>query len=141
MSHRIGGLVVAFAVGLAVAVFAYQRVTDPEPARQRAAEEAAVLDARKILDVYIGGGPDLQIVDPLAPDRIVGKVYVYPTDAGFDVSGHYRRHDDDPWHPFLLRLDRESTLLELSVRDNHANLLHRSESDPRLRVVNGAVSE
>jgi hypothetical protein len=141
MSHGIVRLVVAFAVGLAVAVVAYQRVTDPEPARQRAAEEAAVLEARKILDVYIGGGPDLQIVDPLAPDRIVGKVYVYPTDAGFDVSGHYRRHADDPWHPFLLRLDRESTLLELSVRDDDANLLQRSESDPRLRVVSGALSE
>jgi hypothetical protein len=141
MSHGTGGLVAAFAVGLAVAVFAYQRVTDPEPARQRAAEEAAVLEARKILEVTIGGGPGLQIVDPLAPDRIVGKVYVYPTDAGFDVSGYYRRHHDDPWHPFLLRLDQEATLLELSVRDSHADLLHRSESDPRLRVVSGTVSE
>ncbi len=133
--HHAGRLVVAFAIGIAVAVYAYERVTDPEPARQRAREEAAVLAARAILAVYLAAGSELQIVDPLAPDRVVGKVYVYPTTHGFDVSGHYRRSDNARWHPFLMRLDRDAGLIDLSVADDDEQLRQRSATDPRLRVV------
>ncbi len=133
--HRIVRLVVAFAIGIAVALYAYDRVTDPEPARPRAQEEAAVLASRAILVDYLAVESGLQIVDPLAPDRVAGKVYVYPTAEGFDVSGHYRRSDTERWHPFLMRLDRDAGLLDLSVADNDEQLRQRSAADPRLRVV------
>ncbi len=133
--HRIARLVVAFAIGIAVALYAYDRVTDPEPALQRAQEEAAVLASRAILADYLAVGPGLQIVDPLAPDRVAGKVFVYPTAEGFDVSGHYRRSGAARWHPFLMRLDHDRRLLDLSVADDDEQLRQRSASDPRLRVV------
>ncbi|HEX7718827.1 MAG TPA: hypothetical protein VF389_03385 [Woeseiaceae bacterium] len=133
--HRFVRLVVAFAIGIAVALYAYDRVTDPEPALQRAQEEAAVLASRSILADYLAVGPGLQIVDPLAPDRVVGKVFVYPSAEGFDVSGHYRRSDTARWHPFLMRLDHNAGLLDLSVADDDEQLRQRSAADPRLRVV------
>lgn len=133
--HRVARLFVAFAIGIAVAIYAYDRVTDPEPARQRAQEEAAVLASRALLAEYLAVDSGLQIVDPLAPDRVVGKVYVYPTDQGFDVSGHYRRSDTARWHPFLMRLDRNAALLDLSVADDDEQLRQRSATEPRLRVV------
>ncbi|MEX0976440.1 MAG: hypothetical protein WDZ50_05025 [Woeseia sp.] len=133
--HRIARLVVAFAIGMAVAIYAYDRVTDPEPARQRSQEEAAVHASRAILAEYLAVDSGLQIVDPLAPDRVVGKVYVYPTAQGFDVSGHYRRSDTARWYPFLMRLDRNATLIDLSVADDDEQLRQRSVSDPRLRVI------
>jgi hypothetical protein len=132
--HRIVRFVVAFAIGIAVALYAYDRVSDPEPARQRAQEEGAVIASRAILADYLAVD-GLQIVDPLAPDRVVGKVYVYPTADGFDVSGHYRRSDTARWHPFLMRLDHNAGLLDLLVADNDEQLRRRSASDPRLRVV------
>jgi hypothetical protein len=133
--HRIFRLFVAFAIGIAVALYAYDRVSDPEPARQRAQEEAAVLASRAILADYLAVDSGLQIVDPLAPDRVAGKVYVYPTAEGFDVSGHYRRSDTERWQPFLMRLDHDAGLLNLSVADDDEQLRQRSASDPKLRVV------
>jgi hypothetical protein len=132
VSNTVIRYVVASAIGLLLAFYAYQRVTDPRSAMQRAEEEAAVLAARDILRGYVGPGNALQIVDPLAPDRAVGKVYVYPADSGWDVSGHYRRDHSDRWHPFLMRLDAGRSLVSLSVQD--ARLRTRAAGDPKLTV-------
>jgi len=131
LSHRIVRLIVAFAVGLAVSVYAFLRVTDPEPAMQRAREEAVVLHAREILRAYTDAGEDFEIVDPLAPDREIGKVYIYPTASGWEVSGHYRRHDTDRWHPFLMKLNADNSLADLSVRDSSEDLASKALNDPR----------
>lgn len=135
MSHKILRLVVAFAIGLALSLYAYHRVTDPRPAMQRAEEEAVVRNARSILEGYLEAGGDLRIVDPLAPDRKVGKVYIYPTDAGWEVSGHYRRNDRDRWHPFLMQLDADAALSSLSVRDNDRALAAKADTDPKLQTT------
>ena len=82
---------VAITVGLVLALLAFQKATDPEPARQRAVEEAVVLESRQILLSYVFPEGELQLVDPLAPDRKVGKAYVWPVDSGWEVSGYYRR--------------------------------------------------
>lgn len=125
-------MVVAFGVGLALSLYAFQRVTDPQPARDRAREEAVVLSARVILRDYLGAQQDLQIVDPLAPKRAIGKVYVYPVATGFQVSGHYRRSDADTWHPFLMELDDGGALVSLAVRDDARDLRQRAASDSQL---------
>ena len=49
MNQKISGLVFALGVGLLVAWLAYTRVTDPEPARQRAQEIAVVRAATAVL--------------------------------------------------------------------------------------------
>lgn len=135
INHRVFRLVVAFGAGLALSLYAFQRVTDPRPGIQRAAEEAVVLTARDVLRSYVEGGAALQVVDPLAPDRKVGKVYIYPAAAGWEVSGHYRRHDTDPWHPYLMRLDSASSLIQLSVKDDDERLRRKAMDDPKLIAV------
>jgi hypothetical protein len=134
-AHSIAKLTIAFGLGLAVALYAYHRVTDPEPAAQRAREEAAVLAAREILKTYIEPTPELRIVDPLSPNRAVGKSYVYPGNAGWEISGHYRRSQADRWHPFLMRLNPDHSLASLSVKDGNRSLVARSRSDSRLTAT------
>ena len=133
-NHRVLRWVVAFAIGVLLAVMAYLRISDPEPRLQRAREEAVVLAGREILRSYVGLGSDGELVDPLAPRRRVGKVYVYPTETGWQVSGYYRRDTADSWHPFLLELDTSVRLVSLSVRDDDSELGARSETDPRFSV-------
>lgn len=105
LTHRLVRWGVALSVGLALALYSYQRVNDPEPRMQRAQEEAVVMVSRDILQSYVSPTADIEVVDPLSPDRRVGKVFVYPASAGWEVSGHYRRNAADPWHPYLMNLD------------------------------------
>ncbi len=132
ISHRILRPVVAVAVGFAVAFYAYDRVTDPRPRQERAREEAVVQASRAILRAYVDNSAGLRIVDPLAPDRRVGKVYIYPADGGWEVSGHYKRGEQDRWHPYLMRLDGGLVLVKLSLRDDDPGLRQKAGSDPRL---------
>lgn len=129
--HRATKWLVALGIGVALALLAFHMATDPRTAAQRAEEEATVRAAREILARYVGAAA-LEIVDPLAPKRAIGKSYIYPAGNGYEVSGHYRRGQADRWHPFLMRLDGERRLVELSVRDDDAALLRRAASDPKL---------
>jgi hypothetical protein len=130
--HRILRLVFALATGLLLAFYAWERASDPELRARREREEAAVLAARAILGTYVGKASTLEIVDPLAPKRAVGKAFIYPAGSGWEVSGHYRRDRSDHWHPFLMRLDGDLSLVELSVRD--AALAGRAATDPKLVI-------
>ncbi len=130
--RQIGGLVFALAVGLAVAWYAYERATDPDPGVAREREEAIVLRARDIVARTIAPGAELEIVDPLAPNRAAGKVYIYPSDGGFEVSGYYRRGEADGFHPWLMRLESDGTLVSLAVRDDDPELIERAAANPRL---------
>lgn len=116
MNHRVGRSLFALVVGLAVAVFAYQWITDPAPREQRQVEERAVLASRDLL-VSAVGATSLEIIDPLAPNRKVGKVYIYAEEPGWAVSGYYRRDEDDRWHPFLLRMTADLELHALKAED------------------------
>ena len=133
--HRIIRLVVAFAIGIFLALYSFERISDPEPALQRAREESAVMSAREILETYVAGGQQLEIVDPLATDRSVGKSYIYPTDGGWEVSGHYRRYGSDRWHPFLMTLDTNVELVALSVRDDDERIAVTAADDPKFSVT------
>ena len=116
MNHRIARLVFAFGVGLLVAFLSYRWITNPAPRLERQQQEAVVLLARSSLaDVTGIAAPE--IVDPLAPDRKVGKVYVYRAGDGWEVSGYYRRSDDDQWRPFLMSLDATPKMTHLKVQD------------------------
>ena len=130
MNHRIGAAAFGAVVGLAVAYFAYQWITDPAPRAARAEEERVVAAARLGLTEIVASG-ELDIVDPLAPNRKVGKVYVYAEPPGWAVSGYYRRDDRDRWHPFLITLDGDLALVRLKVRDP----VLAGNADPRLDVT------
>jgi hypothetical protein len=132
--HRIIRLVVAFAIGIFLALYSFERISDPEPARQRAREESVVLAAREILTSYVAGGGQIEIVDALATDRSVGKSYIYPADNGWEVSGHYRRYATDRWHPFLMSLNTRVELMSLSVRDDDQQIVAIARDDPKFSV-------
>ncbi len=132
--HRIIRPVVAFSVGIVLALYAFERISDPEPARQRAREEAVVISAREILKSYVPADREIEIADPLATNRVAGKVYIYPTDDGWEVSGYYRRNESDRWHPFLMSLNANIDLVSLSVRDADENLGAAADDDPKFSV-------
>ena len=108
---------------------------DPEPARRQAIEEAVVLEAREILRSYVLPGGELQLVDPLLPDRKVGKSYLWPNADGWEVSGFYRRDKNDRWHPYLMSLSQSLALESIKVRDSEAALVDRAENNPKLNVT------
>lgn len=132
MNHRIGRSLFALTVGLGVAVFAFQWVTNPQPRAERALEETVVKAARSQLVDKIGVDA-LEIVDPLAPDRKVGKVYIYREAPGWAVSGYYRRGANDAWHPYLMTMTQDGDLLRLKAQD-HA-LADKASHDPTLEIT------
>ncbi len=132
--HRIIRPLVALAVGIVLALYSYQRIADPQPALQRAREEAVVKSAREILRAYVPAEVSIEIADALAPNRVAGKVYIYPGENGWEVSGHYRRNDTDRWHPFLMSLDAKVELISLAVRDDNEVLRAAAGDDPKFSV-------
>ena len=135
INHKVTSIVLAVAIGIFLSLYSYQMITDPEPAMERAREEVAVIAAREILHGYIAADGELEIVDPLAPNRVVGKAYVYPAEGGWQVSGHYRRNSADHWHPYLMTIDNDLNLQALTLRDADDDLSAIATADPRLRVT------
>lgn len=132
MNHRIGRMLFAFGIGLVVAFYSYQWITNPEPRAERAAEEQVVERSRIELRSLLAED-SLELVDPLSPDRKVGKVYVYAEGPGWAVSGYYRRGVQDPWHPYLMTLTDDLEFVRLKAKD--ALLLNQAAGDTRLEVV------
>lgn len=115
--YSIGGAIFALSVGVTLAWFSFQWTSESPPRQsQRAAEERIVLTAREQLIDALGGDADLQIADPLQPNRVAGKVFVYPSDRGWEVSGHYRRGPAALWRPWLMTLDPDGNMLSLSAQ-------------------------
>jgi hypothetical protein len=134
MKQRPGGIAFAIIVGLIVATISYRWVVDPAPREQRERELQVVERARAKLQQLVAAD-SLEIVDPLEPDRKVGKVYVYPAGAGWEVSGFYRRNPDDLWHPWLMRLDAELAMVQLRVSDQAPEVIERAGRDPAIEIL------
>ncbi len=131
-NHRIGRLVFAFGVGLLIAFLSYRWITNPAPRLERELQEATVLAAREQLQGIIDAG-SIEVVDPLAPDRKVGKVYVYRAGDGWEVSGFYRRDENERWRPFLMSLNADNAMIQLKVRD--PALAAEAANNDRLEVL------
>ncbi|NNC76802.1 MAG: hypothetical protein HKN77_02500 [Woeseiaceae bacterium] len=113
----------------------YRWITNPQKQLEREQQERAVLLSRTILATRLQL-PDLQIVDALAANRKVGKAYIYPAQIGWEISGYYRRDDNDRWHPYLMSLSAENELTLLKVQDMDARLAQLASEDPLLIVSN-----
>ena len=126
--NRLGGAIFALSVGITVAWFSFQWTTESEPRQaQRAAEESIVLAARpQLVEALLGAGigpeASLQIADPLQTNRAAGKVFIYPADAGWEVSGHYRLGTGTLWRPWIMQLDEAGAMLSLSVQTEDGTL-------------------
>jgi hypothetical protein len=134
MERQPGSLVFGVVAGLLVAALAYRWVTMPEPESERLLEEMAVAESRRVLALRLRlAAPE--IVDPLAPRRSVGKVYVYPAADGWEISGYYRRDPSDAWHAYLVELDAGGRLRRLRVRDDDSRIAELAGSDPALEAL------
>lgn len=123
LNHRLGKLVFGISVGLLVAVFAYRWASDTGPTVERQREEMVVTASRNWLESTLDIGR-LDIVDPISPDRKVGKVYIYPAGDHWEISGFYRRDKNDLWHPYLITINAALELKHLKISDTA--LLHRT---------------
>ena len=68
MNHDVGRVVFAIAVGLLVATLSYRWIMNTGPRTERLQEERVVMESRELLHSTLDIG-QLEIVDPLAPDR------------------------------------------------------------------------
>jgi hypothetical protein len=134
VNHRILRLVFAFGTGLLVSYWSYQWITNPQRAAERAVEEAVVQESRLVLLSYVADNEAVELSDPLERVRAAGKVYIYPIEDGWEISGQYKRHNDTGWHAFLMRLDKDSRLLSLSVEDNDPDLAIKAAADLKFSV-------
>ncbi len=134
MNHKMGSLVFGAVVGVLVAIWAYQWVSDPLKRERRTEQETVVEISRTVLRNKLAIG-DIELVDPLAPQRKVGKVYVYPLANGWEISGYYRRSDQDLWHPYLMALSQELSLESLKISDSDAGLTQQAAMDPNFEVL------
>ncbi len=132
-NHSVIRLVVAFAFGLAVAYGSYQWITNTDRTVRRAEEEAVVFASRDILRTYVSA-ENLEISDALDRDSDAGKVYLYPMDNGWELSGHYRRAGEKKWHAYLMSLDENVALVSLFVQDADQRMLELAHSDPKLDI-------
>lgn len=135
INHKVTGPIFAAAVGLLASYWAYQWVTNTERGAQRAVEEAVVLDSRAILKAYVAADGKLEYSDPLDRVREAGKVYVYPTDNGWEISGQYQRPGERRWHAFLMRVDPDGELVSLAVRDDDPGVAALASEDPLFSVM------
>lgn len=132
--YRPGSIVFGIAVGLLVAFFSYRWVSETGDASARLLEEQVVSSSRVLLKETLQIR-ELETIDPLAPQRKVGKVYIYPAASGWEVSGFYRRDGNDPWHPYLMKLDGNAGLLNLKVQDSSTSVAQIATENPALDVV------
>lgn len=130
VNHRILRLLVAFVVGLIVAYGSFQWITDTDRSANRVREEAIVIASRDLLRLYISDD-GLEISDALDRVREAGKVYLFPTDAGWELSGHYRRPGETAWHAYLMSVDNNVSLISLSVQDKDPELVARAADDEK----------
>ncbi len=132
MNHRTGRIVFSLGIGLVVAIFAYRWITNPAPRAERALQESVVATSRVLLVETLAIGR-LEIVDALEPDRKIGKTYVYRAGEGWQLSGYYRRNENDLWHPYLMTLDNSTALTHLKISD--VELMDRGADEDFLEVL------
>ena len=128
MNHRVGRFLFGRVVSVSVAFLSYQWIIDPEPRAERTLQGSVIVVAREALKSVIEADT-IEIVDPLATNRRVGKAYIYPNgdkgdNGGWVVSGFYRRDESDRWHPFLMTLNDDLLVEHLKVRDKHHAFLN-----------------
>jgi hypothetical protein len=132
VNHRAGQWFFAAGVGLLVAFGAYRWVSDSGRQVEHDLQMRVVETARAHLETALSLTA-LELVDPLMPDRKVGKTYVYRDGSGWQVSGFYRRDESDPWHPYLLTMDQGLALVRLKISD--AAMLRRFSDSDRVEVL------
>ena len=116
MDHRIGQIIFASVIGLIIAGLSFNWIINPQGREERVLQISAVKSSREMIKDLVGAN-NIEIVDPVSPDRKVGKVYIYPEGNNWSISGFYRRDDNDTWYPYLMTLSDDHNLISLKLKD------------------------
>ena len=114
--YTLGQIIFALTVGFLAATSVYFSSTSPDIKIQRESEEAVIKQSEKLFMTILQMPNTTQIIHPLNPDRDVGKSYIYPLDGDWQISGFYRRNQNEEWRAWLINLDNSLKLIDLRVQ-------------------------
>ena len=114
--YTLGQIIFALTVGFLAATSVYFSSTSPDITIQRESEEAVIKQSEKLFMTILQMPNTTQIIHPLNPDRDVGKSYIYPLDGDWQISGFYRRNQNEEWRAWLISLDKSLKLIDLRVQ-------------------------
>ena len=114
--YTLGQIIFALTVGFLAATSVYFSSTSPDITIQRESEEAVIKQSEKLFMTILQMPNTTQIIHPLNPDRDVGKSYIYPLDGDWQISGFYRRNQNEEWRAWLINLDKSLKLIDLRVQ-------------------------
>ena len=114
--YTLGQIIFALTVGFLAATSVYFSSTSPDITIQRESEEAVIKQSEKLFMTTLQMPNTTQIIHPLNPNRDVGKSYIYPLDGDWQISGFYRRNQNEEWRAWLINLDNSLKLIDLRVQ-------------------------
>jgi hypothetical protein len=117
-NYSLKQIIFAISVGGFLAYFVYQSTVKPPHLMTRQNEEHIIQKATLQIRDMLFLPYESEIIDPINTDRDVGKTYIYPAGKTWQVSGFYRRNYNDSWHPWLITLDEEGVMINLSIKDD-----------------------
>lgn len=116
--YTIKQIIFALTIGFALSWTVYQSTVKPPYQAQRQLEEKIIKKANILLIESLQLPVGIEVIDPINPDKDVGKTYISPENEKWQISGYYRRSEMDDWHPWLMNLDQDLLFIELSVQDS-----------------------
>ena len=114
--YTLGQIIFALTVGSLAASVVYFSSISPDISIQRENEEAVIKKSEKLFMTLLQMPSTTQMIHPLNPDRDVGKSYIYPLDGDWQISGFYRRSQNEEWRGWLINLDESLDLIEIRVQ-------------------------
>ena len=135
MKHKFLKIIIFLILFIAALIYTYKNVYEPISVNQRGDEIQIIHITRSIIKSYIDISPDIEIIDPLNPNRKIGKSYIFPSDNGWEISGYYKKTDYDNWHPWLISLNSVNELVSITVKDDNLRINKKSIEDPFLLIV------
>lgn len=135
MKHKFLRIFIFLMLSIAALTYTYRNVYEPISVNQRGGEIQIIHITRSIIKSYIDISSDIKIIDPLNPNRKIGKSYIFPSDNGWEISGYYKKTDHDNWHPWLISLNSANELVSITVKDDSPRIKKKSIEDPFLLIV------
>ena len=135
MKHQFLRIIIFLILFIAAITYTYRKVYEPISVNQREDEIQIIHITRSIIKSYIDISSDIEIIDPLNPNRKIGKSYIFPSDNGWEISGYYKKSGHDNWHPWLISLNSANELVSIAVKDDDSGINKKSIEDPFLLIV------
>ncbi len=141
------GIVAAVAIGIFIALFAYQEYRsfqfELREEERLAAEVAleverlsAINAAEEILHELVANEKTLEITGlQNALGEIDESPSIRPSGAGWYVDGYYRRMEETDTHRYTVEVDSSGTMVRVVITEDDSDFLEKAEADPRITAV------